>query len=78
MAPENLKLVGLTGTSSEFKIFQTNRDDPRGQYLNELELSKIRKSYIYVVDGASYAVCLLSNQLKSEECDDWVNKVINN
>jgi len=71
----DLRLVGLSATLSEFKVYQLNQPQ---QEANENMLSKMRNNFVYIVNnlnGRSYAICLLFNQLKPSEMYDWINQL---
>ncbi|RNA26406.1 proteasome assembly chaperone 1 [Brachionus plicatilis] len=65
------KLLGLSATNSEFKVFQN--DDK-----TDSELNRMRKNLIYKVDNLnnkSYLVCEVFTNLKSNEFYDWIDQL---
>ena len=72
----NAKILGITGTKSEHKIFQVNKDSIlRGEQQPSL---KLRSNFIYHIqslNGKSYIVCQMFNQLKSNELYDWIKQL---
>jgi hypothetical protein len=69
----NSKIIGLTATKSEQKVYETNRDVIEGK-----DTSKLRSNFIYHIEkinGKSMVICQLFNQLKPDEFYDWINQL---
>ena len=71
------KVLGLTGTKAEFNVFQTNKNDILNN-TNHHSLTRIRNNFIYLIEnlnGKTFIVCQLFNQLKDDETYDWIDQV---
>lgn len=70
----NMKLVGLSATMSEYKVYQVNHESPE-----ELKktCSTFRSNYIYLINinGKNYIICQLFDQLKHNELYDWIGQL---
>jgi len=74
------KLIALTGIKSEFNIHQLNNQNTQSQTQDnqQYSLNRLRASHIYHVEnlnGKSYLVCQLYQQLKTEETYDWIDQL---
>jgi hypothetical protein len=69
----NSKILGLTATKSEQKIYETNKDT-----IEAKENSKLRTNFMHHIEklnGKSVLVCQMFNQLKPDEFYDWINQL---
>ncbi len=75
LSEDKRKVLGLTGTKSEYTVCQNNGfSSPNSQE----SLTTIRNNYLYLIEnlnGKTYLVCQLFNQLKSNEAYDWIDQV---
>jgi hypothetical protein len=73
-----MKLIGLNGTMSEYKVFQVNHETPEEK---KKALPTFRSNFIYLINGLNgknLIVCQLYDQLKSNEINHWIKQVISN
>lgn len=71
-----LRKIALSTTKSQYKVYQTNNEDT--QVKQPQSLSTLRTNFIYHVsnlDGKSYIICQLFNQMKSNEVYDWIDQL---
>lgn len=71
----NMRLLALSATLSEYKVYQVNNESAE-------ELKKtsptFRSNYIYLINnlnGKNYVICQLFDQLKHNELYDWIGQV---
>ena len=77
---DQYKLLGITATSSEYKILETNYRDSLNEQKQEHPFVFMRNNYIFYLrdfNGKSLVVCQFYNQLKENELFDWINQVFN-
>jgi hypothetical protein len=69
----NAKIIGITATKSEQKVYETNREA-----IESKDSSKLRNNFIYHIDnlnGKSFIVCQLYSQLKPDELYNWIDQL---
>jgi len=73
----NMKLIGLNGTMSEYKVFQVNHETPEEK---KKALPSFRSNFIYLINdlnGKNVIVCQLYDHLKSKEINHWIKQLTN-
>jgi hypothetical protein len=71
-----MKLIGLTGTMSEYKVFQVNHETPEEKIKAH---PTFRSNFIYLINGLNgknTIVCQLYDHLKANEINPWIKQVI--
>jgi hypothetical protein len=80
------KLLGLSGTNSEYRVFLANHENLLNNNVTSEADSQhsinasYRSNYIYLIrdeSGKSYAVCQLFDQLKTDEIYNWIDQANN-
>jgi len=72
---DNIQVLGLNGTLSDFKVFKQNHDDVKNK---KVEIS-FRSNLIYLInnsDGKSFVICQIYDQLKTNELYDWLKQLL--
>lgn len=71
----NMKLIGLTGTMSEYKVFQVNHETPEEKIKAH---PTFRSNFIYLINGLNgknTIVCQLYDHLKANEINPWIKQL---
>jgi hypothetical protein len=82
------KKIALSSTKSELKVYLTNQEDASANNRSEFmqaptvpassSLRNLRTNFVYHVqnlNGKSYAICQMFNQIKTSEAYDWISQL---